>query len=60
MRQNIFNSNMFQKVRTRDESRRLISRTAKKKRFACFTQTIGELLQRVDARCVERRHITKP
>jgi hypothetical protein len=35
----------------------LIPRTAKKKRFASFVQTIRELLECVDASGVERRHI---
>src|ERR1700733_14711231 len=59
MRQNILRSNMLQKIRTRDKARWLVTRSAEKQRFACFVQAIGELLECVDASCVERCHIPK-
>ena len=59
MRQHILSSHMFQKDRARDELRRLISRAAKQKRFACPMQAIGELLKGVDTGCIERCHIVK-
>src|SRR5579871_1249852 len=50
---------MFQKIGACDKPRWLISRAAEKKCFAGFAETIGELLQCVDAGCVKRSHIPK-
>src|SRR5258705_9228518 len=59
MRQYILITDMLAKVGLRDESRRLIPRTAKQKRLACFAETIRELLKRVHAGGVKRCHIAK-
>jgi hypothetical protein len=45
---------MLQKVRARDEQGRLISCATEQQRFACFVQTIRELLKGVDVGGVER------
>ena len=59
MRKHILSSYVFQKVRARDELRRLIARATKQKRLACFMQAIGELLKSVDTGRVERSRIPK-
>ncbi len=59
MRQHIFSAHMFEKAGLRDEPRRLIPRAAKQKRLTCPVQTVRELLDSMDTRCVKRRHIAE-
>ena len=59
MRQDVLGSNMLQKIGARDKSRWLIPRAAQKQSLAGLTQSIGELLQGMDAGCVESGHIPK-
>src|SRR5260370_6231078 len=60
MRKDIFPSDVMEKAGARDAPRGLVAGAAEQKGFACLVQAGGELLEGVNAGCVESGHVAKP